>query len=296
MNSKGILAIVLVATLAFSAIIPLSGASNIHVELNPSANEATISAYINSSVEISANQSSLLGNILSGLFPHSSNITIRQTSMSSSNLSFQIINSSIHAMDNNASLKALSMGYTKTIENTTLGSNAILFVNTSLLLKATVSGIFSNNTASLKWRSFSSNNSIELNGNDVSNSTFNGTHLTSSRSVNTLNFTVFSKSLTNWTRTYDAATNTTTFSLDAGNTVHFQLNGSFPLIGSNFSLTYNLDPSYSISSPGYDSATANSIVIGNPPHTNPMTYYIVGAFLVGIAAVSLLIRRRGQNR
>ena len=292
MNSKGLLAIVLVATLAASAMIPLSGASNIQVVLNPNANEATVSAYINSSIAFSANESSFLGKVITEVFPHSSNITIKQTSINKGNLSFQVVNDSISHMESNVSLKALSLGYSRTIANTTDGNNALLFINTSLLIKATVSGIFSNNTASLKWRSFSSNNSLELNGNYVSNASFKGQYLTSSRTVNTLNFSAFSKSISNWTRTYDAATNVTTFSMNAGTTVHFQLNGS---LGSNFSITYSLDPSYSISAPGYDSATADSIVIGNPPPSSPIAYYAVGAVLVGAAAVMLLIRRRGPN-
>ena len=295
MNSKGLLAIVLVATLAASAMIPLSGASNIQVVLNPNANEATVSAYINSSIAFSANESSFLGKVITEVFPHSSNITIKQTSINKGNLSFQVVNDSISNMESNASLKALSLGYSRTIANTTEGNNAVLFINTSLLIKATVSGIFSNNTASLKWRSFSSNNSLELNGSYVNNASFGGPYLTSSRTVNTLNFSVFSKSLSNWTRTYNAATNVTTFSMDAGTTVHFQLNGSLGVTGSNFSITYSLDPSYSISAPGYDSATADSIVIGNPPPSSPIAYYAVGAVLVGAAAVMLLIRRKGPN-
>ncbi len=296
MNSKGLLAFMLVAALAASALIPLSGASNIQVVLNPNANEATVSAYINSSVAISANGSSSLGKVITDVFPHSSNLTINQTTINRGNLTYQVINDSISRMDSNVSLKALSLGYSRSIVNTTEGNNAVLFVNTSLLIKATVSGIFNNNTASLKWRSFSSNNSLALNGKDVSNTSFGGPYLTSSRNVNTLNFTVFSKSISNWTRTYNAATNITTFNMDAGTTVHFQLNGSLAgLPGTNFTVTYSLDPSYSIAAPGYDSASANSIVIGNPPPSSPIGYYVVGAVLVGAAAVMLLIRRRGPS-
>lgn len=293
MNSKGLLAIMLVATLAVSAMIPLSSASNIQVVLNPSSNEATVSAYINSSVVFSATQVSFLGNVITDVFPHSSKLSISQTSINKGNLSFQVINDSIHEMDSNASLAALSLGYTRSIVNATEGSNALLYVNSSLLLKATVKGIFNNNTASLQWRSFSSNNSLDLNGSDVSNASFGGTYLTSSRSVNTVNFSAFSQSLSNWTKTYDAATNMTTFSMNAGTTVHFQMNGSLGISGTNFSLTYSLDPSYSISAPGYDSASANSVVIGNPPTSSPITYYAIGGLLVAIAAFLLFRRRKG---
>lgn len=292
MNSKGILAMVLVATLSLSAMIPLSGASNIQVALNPSANEATVSAYVNSTISISANQSSFLGAIINNVLPHSSNLTIKQTSINRDKLSFQIVNDSIHGLDNNASLKALSLGYSRSIVNTTQGNNALFFLNTSLLIKATVTGIFNNNSASLKWRSFSTNKSLDLNGSSVSNSSFSGNNYFQGRNVNMLNFSVFSQSLSNWSRTYDPSSNITTFSMDAGNTVYFQVNGT---LGSNFTLTFNLDPSYSISAPGYDSATANSINIGNPPHSNPIAYYGVGAVLVGVAAFMLIRRRRGPG-
>lgn len=293
MNSKSVLAIMLVATLSLSAMIPLSGASSVQVVLNPNANEATVSAYVNSTVAISANQSSFLGKVITQVFPHSSNITIQQTAINKDNLSFQIVNDSIHKLDTNASLKALSLGYSRTTENMTQGNNAVLFVNTSLLIRATVSGIFSNNTAGLHWRSFNTNSSLELNGNDVSNANFSSEYYASNRNVNTVNFTAFSDSLSNWTRTYDAATNITTFSMDAGTTVHFQLNGT---LGGAFSLNYSLDPSYSISAPGYDSASGNSITIGNPPHSSPIAYYAMGALLIGVAAIMLYMRRRGPSR
>lgn len=281
--------------MALSVTLPLSGASNIQVKLNPQSNEATVNAYINSTLMFSTEKGTFLANMTSALTGHSTNVSIGPTQLNNTSIAFQIINASLKAEYNNATLKSLSLGFSRTYTNITEGSTAVAYMNTSLLIEATISGVFQNGSANLSWRGFTTHNGLTLNGNNVSTVDLsNGGFVQNGSTVNTVNLSVFSKSLASWTRTYNAATNVTTFSMDAGNIVQLSYNGSFLGIAP-FTLTYTLDPSYSISAPGYDSATANSIVIGNPPPSSLTGYYAVGALLVGVAALMLYMRRKGPN-
>ncbi len=296
MNTKHGVALAIVALLAFSALIPVSHASTIRVVLNPNSNEATVNAYINSSLAISANSSSKIGqsilqNVLSS--STSGNLTINNTYLKNDSFVFQVLNRSISERDHDAQLTNLSMSYIRTVESYNASGTAKLFANSSLKIAMVLTGVFYNNSANLTWRSFSTNDSLSLNGTNVNKANFTGGTFTSSNSVNTVNMSAFSKSLVQWNRTYDPATNTTTFFMNAGKTVDFHDNGSF--LGNNFSLTFTLDPAYSISAPGYDSASADAITIGNPPASDPVLYYVIGAILVVGAVVTMYLRRRGAS-
>ncbi len=285
-------ALLLVALLAVSTLIPASHASNITVVLNPNDNTATMNAYVNSSLAISANSSTIIGESLIKNIVSSStagNLTINQKTQNRGSLAFEIINSSISRKDPGAQLDSLSMSYKRTVLNATSGDRATFYANTSLRLTIVVSGVFHNNSANLSWRSFSTNQSVPLNGTDVNQVNFNNTFISGSAPVSTVNMSVFAKSLVQWNRTYDAASNVTTFSLNAGKTVDLNYNSS--KLG-GFNLTYVLDPSYSISAPGYDSASADSITVGNPPASNPAIYYGMGAIFIAVVLVPMLLRRR----
>ncbi len=296
MNTKHGVALALVAILAFSAMIPVSHASTIKVVLNPNSDEATVSSYINSSLVISANSSSQIGQaILKDVLSSSSSgdLKINTTYLNNDSLAFQILNHSISERDKNAQLNNLSMSYSRTIESYNTSGEAKLYANSSLRLNMVLTGIFYNNSANLTWRSFSTNQSLSLGDTNVNQANFSNGSFTSSKSVNTVNMSAFSKSLVQWNRTYDPTSNTTTFFMNAGTTVDFHDNGS--IFGTNFSLTFTLDPAYSISAPGYDSASADSITLGNPPASNPILYYAIGAILVVGAIITMYIRRRGAR-
>lgn len=297
MNGKTALAMIMVMIVSLSVIVPVSHASTVKVVLNPNSNEATVDAYINSSLSISASNTSNIGqlildSILSG--PSGKNLTISSIEMNSSSFAFKIINDSIARHDPNASLKSLSLGYQRIVENSTGNGLVTIYTNTSLLVGMVVTGIFYNNSANLSWRSFSTEQGISLNGTEVNQANFNNFSESSSSSVNTLNMSAFSQSLVQWNRTYDQATNVTTFSLNAGKTVDLQYNSSFN--GNTFTLKFTIDPAYSISAPGFDSASADSIQISSPPAHNPVTFYAIGAVMVaGIILLMYASRRRGMK-
>lgn len=295
MNSKTTLALFLVAVIGLSVLVPVSHASTVTVVLNPANNEATVDAYINSSLTISATNSSFIGQtLLKDVLTSSSekNITINSTSQGISSVAFSVLNKSLSERDPSAKLIDLSLGYQSVIDNSTSNGMVMVYANTSLVIHMVIGGVFSNNSANLSWRNFSTDQGLSVNGTDVNNAKLPGGYFSSS-SVSTVNLTAFSKSLVQWNRSYDSAANTTTFSMNAGKTVDLHYNGSNS--GYNFSLTYTLDPSYSISAPGYDQATNDSIVIGNPPAGSPVLIYVIAAVMVGGAIVLMYVRRRGAR-
>lgn len=293
MKKGSLAALFIVALLAATAPIPASHASNITVVLNPNDNTATMNAYINSSLSISANSTSFIGelianNIISGIT--AGNLTINQTSQNRGSPAFEILNSSISSIDPGAQLDSLAMSYERTVNNATAGDEVTFYSNTSLKIALVVSGVFHNNSANLSWRSFSTNQSITLNGTDVSQVNFNRSNIPTLISINTVDMHVFAKSLDQWNRSYDPTSNVTTFSLNAGNTIYVSYGNKTQPGG--FNLTYVLDPSFSISIPGYATASADSLTIGNPPSTNPAVYYGMGAIFLAIVLIPMILRRR----
>lgn len=296
MNGKAALTVVLVAVVSMSFVVPVSHASNIRVYLDPNSNQATVDAYINSSLSISASNSSnigqiLLHDILSGSSGH--NVSIAPTQLNESSLAYSVINASIAKKDPEATLKSLSLGFSRNVENSTGNGLVTVYANSSLKINMLITGIFSNNTVNMIWRSFSTNQGIEMNGTQVNNANFGNLSLGSSSSVNTLNMSAFSTSLINWNRSYDQATNVTTFTINAGNTVSLHYNST--ISGNSFSLNFNIDPSYSISTPGYATAGTDSIQISSPPGQNPAIFYAIGVVMVG-GALLLMYASRRRNR
>lgn len=294
MNNKTALAVLLAAVVSLSVVVPASSASNIHVTLNPAGNEASVDAYVNSTFVLSLNSTSPLAiAAIQNALPASGNVSANYTARQGSSQAFDIFNSSISANDSNAYLKSLGISYSSEMANHTTSSSIAVYVNSSIGIQMTVGNIFQNNTANLSWRGFNIGQGISLNGTSINKVNTGGVNLFSSPPGHIINMSVFAKSLLQWNRTYDSATNTTTFSMDAGNIIDFSSNGSYQ--GFNITLSFTLDPSYSISSPGYDTAGTNTISIGNQPSRNPVVYYaIAGVMFAGIVLLSYV--RKGRSR
>lgn len=296
MNAKIGVVLGIVALLLLVSLIPMSHASSISVALNPNNNEATIDAFINTSLEISASSSAPIGQgIIDNISSSSTsgNLTIENYYMGSSSSAFQALNNSITQKNSNVSLVNLSLGFKRLSNILVSGSTAKLFDNSSLEITMVISGIFQNNSANLSWRSFSTNQNVSLNGTNVNKVNFGDGIFTGTNSVNTVNLSAFSKSLVEWNRTYNPTSNTTIFSTNAGLIADIQDSGSY--YGTSVNLSFSIDPSYTISAPGYDTATSDSVILGSPPATNPIGYYLVGAILM-IGLVAMMYKRRRSYR
>jgi hypothetical protein len=113
----------------------------------------------------------------------------------------------------------------------------------------------------------------------------------------TLNFSSLSTPLSDWTRSYDSITNTTTYS----KTISGQatLSSKYSNGGETYSLTVTSDPSASISTHGYAVASGNSLVITKAPlAANPISWVAaVAATMVILGSAAYLVRRsRAKGR
>ena len=80
----------------------------------------------------------------------------------------------------------------------------------------------------------------------------------------------------------------TTFSYNAGTTGNY----SWSHNGGNGNVSLLIDPSYTISTPGYAVASSNNVSITPPPESSPVAYYVIATILVIGAAVSFYFARR----
>jgi hypothetical protein len=110
--------------------------------------------------------------------------------------------------------------------------------------------------------------------------------------VSTLNFTMLSKSLSSWQRTYDPTTNTTTFYYNASKYVLFYANWS--ILNNNYTLKIVYDPSSTITTPGYATASGDTIVISPtaPSNTLPLIIGAVVAVIIVVGALAFFLRKR----
>lgn len=285
MRGTGIaLSALALAVTALLIIAPISNAASVSVYLYPDQNSASVNAFVNSTLEIEVSRSDiLLSSLISGVGAiMSGNISIN-ASYSHGNQTFLDLNSSIASRDNAAKLESLNASFTNTVENRTSQSSEILYANSSLYLSFMVSGIFTNGTANLSWRSMYIGSGISIESHSAGIASVNGSM------VSLLNFSAFQVSLEKWSRSYDISSNVTTFTFNAGTTQNY----SWSAYNRMVNLSLKVDPSFLISTPGYAIASNNSISIEpSPAHDTAVYYVIAGIFIAGAMASFYMSRRR----
>lgn len=295
MKQLHLIAILVVAVIFFSTVLPASNASNITVDLNQDSNSAAVVAFVNSSLSFTLTSNSSFGlNITNGwLLPISTgNLSLPMKYINTSSPAFQALNYSITRKDPSAYLSNLSIGFNRVVHIVNPTGQYSYSANTSLRIGMVISGVFTNNNATLSWRGFSTNQSVPFEGQDVNSVGFNQTIAQASgiNSVNLVNMSVFDKSLVQWNKSYNPTTNITTFYMNAGNTIDMNFTQSGT--AGSFTFTFTVDPSYTINAPGFDSASTNSITIGNPPASNPAIYYGMAAVLLAGFLIPMYYNRR----
>lgn len=290
MKSAGLKAIMAASLVFLFTAIPLSSASTVSVHLDPSSNSASVNAYMNTTVEITANSSNpVIFQILKDSFSTSAlNLSLSDQNMGQGTLPYQILNDSISEKVSGIHIESLSIYYGRAVKNMSTATGFTVFVNSSLQISMTIAGLFSGNSANMSWRGFQTNQSISVKGENLNQFNLSGyASVNSNPVVNTINLSAFSESLVKWNRTYDSISNTTSFYMSAGNAIDLNLQNNL----TGISLTYVMDPSFTITSPGYDTAGANTIAIGSPPAGNPVIYYSVFALLLGGGLISYYFMR-----
>ncbi|MEM0157456.1 MAG: hypothetical protein QXN26_05265 [Thermoplasmataceae archaeon] len=273
------LAVVTVAMLT----VPAVNATSVTVSLNPKSDSATVDAYFNSTLTVNVSSTaSLLSNLIKempGILPR--NVSFGGSISNHSN-GFLAVNSSLQEKDKSVILKTLSYNLASSVSNLSTDRYSVMVISTSAELAMNISGIFNNNRVNLSWRSFNVTNGVDISG------SYNGIVRVNNTSVNVFNLSAFQVSLTRWSRTYDAATNVTTFSYNAGTTGNY----SWTLNDRSVNISLRIDPSYTIATPGYAIASSNNVTLTAPPRSSSVAYYVIATILVIGAAVSFYFARR----
>lgn len=285
LSKKGGIVIFMAALLAVTAVMPMASASNITTVVSPSTDSANVTAYINSTVTIQSNNT--LEIALASLFANFSSQNVQKTFNTSSPI-FTGLENSIQNNTSSARLNYLMFDVSSSYAKV---SSYKFIMNYSLKMVMNVTNIYHNGQLDLAWRAFSDNQSVVIDR--VSYNHFNTSQGTAVN-YNSLNFTAFSKPLSNWTRAYDATTNTTTFTNDAGYTLNYTSNTT-GFFGYYTNISVKSDPSYTIVTPGYAVAGTNSLTYENPPSTGvlPYLYYAIVVVIIAVGlGVAVSSRRK----
>ena len=110
-------------------------------------------------------------------------------------------------------------------------------------------------------------------------------------SRSTIDFSSLNTPLTNWTRVYNSATNTTTFTKTINTLANYSSSVSFN--GQSYSLSMTYDPSSTISVSGYASPQGNTLVFGAAPQN--YAYPVIAVVVVAIIALLGYMAVRKRN-
>lgn len=281
-DKKGI-ALVLVALLAFTSTVPLASASNVTTTVYPNSDSANVTAYVNTTVNVKTNNTAVQGfiSLLGNLTGHTS------VSVSDKSQAFSDVQNAIRNNSSSAKLTYLGLdlnAYSKKV------SSLEWYLNYSLKVVMNITNIYHNGTFDLGWRGFYDNSSVTVN--HVSYNKIDAGNGTV-QEYSALNFTAFSKPLTQWQRTYDTSKNVTSFTTNAGYTFNYDRNNTLP-DSTYVNTSIKSDPSYTIIAPGYATAGVNTITMEAPPGGG---FPILAAFAVMVIlgagfAVTVVLRKR----
>ena len=296
MDNKSIFGSIIAVLIVVALLLPASNAFSVSVTVNPKANEATINAYVNSSMKMTFNGTKFMVNSMeNGLnrtFNNMASMHINNATPAATTLGD--FNHTIGSSTQGASVKNMTLSFAVSATNRSTPTSGIFYVNFSLEMHMVIHGIFSNNSANMSWRNFTMSKPINVGGTNVNHAGYNQTN------TSVMNFSKFSKPLTQWNRTYSSSANETTFVYNAG--VVLSLNNKTSESqpgGYGFNMTMNLtiDPSYAIVYPGNATAGTNSISLSSSSTTPSTTsinpyYYLVAIVLIAGIGVSVYFARR----
>ncbi len=259
---------VLLLTIAFMvSALPVSHASATTVNIDTSTDMASVNTVVNSTLNITGSST-----VLSALAVSNQSITFSVTGNSTTDAE---IGSSIAALQSGLTVSNLTLSFNETsVDDAAHGLIQILY---STSLSMDLKGMVRDNTINVTWRSFDFRGNITDKGHNANSIGSFGVYFHTE--PNFLNFSAFSRSLQNWTRSYIASSNVTEYAMSSS--TNYNSSADLGL----FNVSLHIDPQYVIKAPGYDSASNNSITMGNPPPQKSDLYYGVAAVLVIMAMV-----------
>ena len=310
---KTVKRVIPLATLAIViiSVSPLAYASTLTVNLNPKTGLATLDSVSTTKITFTYPANSTISKYLRNV---SSSLSL-SGNFDGSTSGARELQGSFDDEDSHVSVSSVSVA----INYTAKGSDTSLVVDKTTDINATVTGVFSvvNGTvkADLGWRAFvvrgamdvplgGRNVEVNLAGSAMEDSL--GSRMDASMWLlsafgsgsfwnrPTLNFSALGTPLSTWTKNYDSATNTTTFSKIISGQNTFSVNATYN--GQTYSLSAISDPSGVVKVQGYADASGNSLVMGPAPASTDFQFAAVVVGMLVIAGGYLAFRLRGKSR
>ena len=294
-QAKSIIPITALAIVLLS-LAPMVSASTLTVNLNPKTGLAEISSMSSTKIVFTYPSDSSISSYLRNI---SSSVNLKG-SLQGSTSGAQELQGSFDDEDSHVVVKNMSVAFGYTAK----GSATELVIDKTTNITAWVSGVFSvvngSVTANMRWRAFVIRGamSLPLENRDVdinlAGSTMGdsfGDHNSAAGFLQTaaggwwnrptLNYSQLNTPLSTWTKNYDSATNTTTFSKTISGASNFT--ASFTFNSQKYTLSAVSDPTGVVSVQGYANAVGDSLVMAPAPASAGL-----GLVAVGVAVVAVL--------
>lgn len=292
--------------------LPIVSASTVNIDLNPTSGVAKVTGISTTNIVFTYPANSTLSSLLNGS-SYTKEASGNVAGGQSPALDFQ---DALRNYTSDVTVQNLSVSLS-TVEN---ANTTAMVITRQTNITGYVSGVFNvtNGTvsANLGWKAFAIRGPfvVPLDGHDYDLNTlgsatlmpFGESGMASSFlsgsfgdkniwSRSTIDFSSLNTPLTNWTKVYDASTNTTTFTKTINTLANYSSSVSFN--GQNYSLTMKYDPSSTIKVSGYASPSGNSLMIGPAPASQSYIYPAIAVVVVGIIALLayMAARKRGGS-
>jgi hypothetical protein len=285
----------------------MASASTLAVNLNPKTGLAKIDSVSSTKIVFTYPADSSVSSFLRNV---SSSLSLKG-SFDGGTSGAHELQGSFDDEDSHIVVKNMSVAFGYTAK----GSATQFVIDKSTNITAWVSGVFSvvngSVTANLGWRAFVirgamslplENHNIDINlaGSTMEDSF--GDHAYAAGFLQTaawgwwnrptLNYSQLSTPLSTWTKNYDAATNTTTYSKTISGSSSF--NASFTLNSEKYTLTSTSDPTGVVTVQGYANAVGDSLVMAPAPASTGVGLIAVGAAAaVALGLIGYVVVKRG---
>lgn len=313
-EAKKIVPLATIAILLF-VVSPLANASTLTVNLNPKSGVAKVDSVSTTKIIFTYPSDSTVSKYLRNV---SSSFSLTGTLDGSSRGALEL-QGTFDDWDSHISVTNMSVD----VSYSAKGNATTLVIDESSDVKATVSGVFQvvNGTvrANLGWRAFIVRGAlnlplgghtvdVNLAGDAMEDSL--GSHVQGGAWLAsafgggsfwnrpTLNFSQLNTPLSTWTKNYNAATNTTTFSKTVSGQNTYSVQADFN--GQKYSLSEISDPSGIVNVQGYANVSGDSLVMAPAPASASISSSVLAvAVVVALLAIAggyLAIRARSKSK
>ncbi len=306
---KKTISLIVMALVLTSISVPLVSASSLTVHVYPAKNQAEINAVSDTKIVFTYPNQSTISDMLSGT-NYTYNMVVNITHGESSIAFFEGF---LRSHYSNISVENMSV----TMNVKAVANNTTLIITKSMNINIWISGIFNkskNGTtiANMSWKDFAVNGKFDVNYNgntwdineaggmidNVMGLGWNAFYLMFENNHfldrSTINYSALNAPLKDWSKNYNASSNTTSFTYVYNKTISF--NSSVDFNGAKYTLNMSYDPSATIVVPGYATASGNDLIITSTAPATAFPYLLVGiaavVVIVIVLSAALIMRRK----